>query len=56
MAAVSTMGNRVAGPTKGERVAVTTMGDMAALSPNLVVNEILLPGRVGAWSYDYPID
>ena len=39
--AVPTMGDRVAVPNMGDRVAVPPMGDMAALSANLVVNEIL---------------
>ena len=46
MAAVPPMGQRVAVPPMGDRVAVPPMGDRVALSPNLVVNEILLPGRV----------
>ena len=42
--AVPPMGDRVAVPPMGDRVAVPPMGDRVALSPNLVVNEILLPG------------
>ena len=45
MAAVPPMGQRVAVPPMGDRVAVPPMGDRVALSPNLVVNEILRPGR-----------
>ena len=43
--AVPPMGDKVAVPPMGDRVAVSPMGDRVALSPNLVVNEILRPGR-----------
>ena len=45
--AVPPMGDRVAVPPMGDRVAVPPMGDRAALTANLVVNEILPPGKVG---------
>ena len=42
--AVSTMGDMAAISPMGDMVAVPPMGDRAALSANLVVNEILPPG------------
>ena len=45
--AVSTMVDMVASSTMVDMGALSTMVDMAALSTNLVVNEILPPGRPG---------